>query len=332
MKADRYLLPLVPAGAVGAAALLEAGAAAVSRGGARRGAAFAAAGVVALAGPLAARLPAHWATLRTDTRAQARQWIERHLPAGSMVATEAYGPELFSPLDLQGLDPEMSDALRSGGYFRRLYALQYVPMFQVEPERSAKYYALSHWGVADALVITDAVRGRYAAEPKRYGAQLAFYDSLEARWPKVASFEPRGGPGPAIAIHRNPAATLPFAARRPATPPDTAFAAHGPAAGSEGFFYYNLGVNHEVFVQVPEARRAYLLALRYGGAEPEVYADAGARLLGSLWSEGRRRAALALADELVRRAPGRRQAEQLAGLKSALLSGEIEAVAPVPRR
>jgi 4-amino-4-deoxy-L-arabinose transferase-like glycosyltransferase len=331
MKADRYLLPLVPAGIVCGAALLAEIAAALPALASPRAAALAMAlGGVACGAPLAAMLPAHWAALRTDTRELARRWIEGHLPRGSFIACEQYAPDLLSPLELQQTDAEVTARLERLGRLSRLYAVQTIPMFVMVPQRSAKFYALERYDLADAVVVTSSVRERYRGDPARYAAQLAFYEALEARWPRIAAFEPGRGPGPAIAIYRNPAAAAPFAERRGIPPPDSTIATSAPVTGAEGFHYYNLGLNCEAFGFVPEAQASYLLALRFGGSEPVTYVIAGVRLAQSLWGQGRRGAALALLRECQARAPGPREATQLAQAGAALLSG-AEISAPLGR-
>lgn len=321
MKADRYLLLLVPVGIVLAAALLEEGARAAERRSRSLAIAVTVAGGALLAAPLVAWLPARWAAVAPDTRTLARAWVERHLPPGSLILSEAYGVEVFSPLDLQTLDPDLAQALDARDAKRRLYGLQQMPMFQVQPERSAKYYSLSHLREADVFVTTDAVGARYRQDPVRFAAQLAFYDSLEARWPRLVSFTPHHQPGPAITIYRNPSASVPFASRQPPTPPDSTFAVEPPVTGGEGFYYYNLGTIHAAFGQMGPAQECFLLAVRFGGNEPDIYVNAGARLVGSLWDEGRKPAAVAVLQELTRRAPGPRQAAQL-NLLRARLAGE----------
>ncbi len=303
MKADRYLLPLVPLGVVLAAALLDEGVRALERRSRPLAIGASVAGAALLAAPLIAWLPARWAAVAPDTRTLARAWIERHLAPGSLIVTEAYGPEVFSPLDLQSLDPDLAQALDARGAQRRLYGLQQMPMFQVQPERSAKYYSLSHLPRQD---------------PARFAPQIAFYDSLDARWPRLVSFAPSHQPGPTITIYRNPAVTQPFGFRTPPTAPDSTFAVAGPVTGGEGFYYYNLGTIHAAFGQVEEAHDSYLLAVRFGGNEPDIYVNAGARLVGSLWDEGRQEAAMAVLAELMRRAPGPRQVAQLNTLRDRL--------------
>jgi hypothetical protein len=329
MKADRYLIPLLPlaaiAGGIGLAKLAERLVPAARA----RAIVFAAMGVVALA-PIVARLPAQRATLGTDTRTQARRWIERNLAPGSMIASEIYGPDLISPIGMQQYDADVRRELARRGGRTQAYAVQTVPMYVMGPERSAKYYDLERLRMADALVVSSAVRERYRGEPERYAAQLHFYAMLERSWPEVARFSPRGGAGPDLTIYRNPDARVPFASRTSVPPTDTTLATSGVTSGSEGFWYFNLGINHEMARQYPAARECYLLALRFGANEPDTYSNVALRLASLLRDEGRPGSALALLQMCADRAPGPVQAEVLrAGIATMKAGGEISA--PVGR-
>lgn len=93
----RYLLPLLPFLAIGAAfALWRLTAPLPTR---WRAAARAVLVVVALAGPCALSVGWVASLARPDTRTEARAWVERHIPAGSTLALEWYGPPLTRSLD-----------------------------------------------------------------------------------------------------------------------------------------------------------------------------------------------------------------------------------------
>jgi hypothetical protein len=324
MRAERYLLPLVPMGAVCAVALVEA-ATRVPFAARRRWAPWLLATIctLALAMPLLGMLATQWVPRPRDTRILAREWIEKHLAPGSFLGCEPYVLAPLSPLDMQDVKGELRAALESRGQLARLYAVQMIPVFVVVPERSAKFYSPATWRIADALVVTSSIRERYRQDPQRYAVQLAFYDTLEARWSKLVSFEPHGGPGPAITVYGNPAVTLPFARRRAMPPIDTTLPALGGLSGAEGFFYYNLGLNYEAFAFLPQAQESYLMALRFGQSEPDTYVHSAMRLVSTLWKQGRPQAALATAQVCVDRAPGRLQADQLAGFGAALAEGLV---------
>lgn len=333
MQAERYLVPLVPIGVVAATALVEAAAGAV-RGPRWRAGLAAVAGTALLAGPLAAALPARFAALRPDTRTLAKRWIEGHLPRGCLLACEAYGPDLFVPLDLAQLaeaEPAVRAELKRRGYRPRLYAVLDLPLFQVAPERSAKFYSTDRCGIADAVVVTSSVRDRYRSAPARFAPQLAFYDSLEARWPRIAVFRPRGGPGPEIVIYRNPRNLPPFCARGDPGPLDSTVAVRGEVTGAEGAHYLQLGLDYETFGFVRQAEESYLLALRFGGTEPGNFVLAATSLSRCLWRQGRRQAAVTLLEETAARAPGPREAAWLRDVRTALVAaGSRPGAAPGP--
>ena len=322
MKADRYLLPLAPIAAIAAGVLL-----------ARLGQLWAprlrpaatlvpALGGLACALPLLLMLPPYWRTLDTDTRDQSRRWIESHLPPGSFVASELYGPELLSPMQLLTADGDVLAQIKRRSPSRPLYALQTVPMFVMDPGRSAKYYDLAHYEQADVFVVTSGIRGRYLGDSLRYAPQLAFYASLEARWPRIAHFEPHGGPGPVIDVYRNPAVTKPFAARGDDPLADPAVATAQPVTGAEAYWYMNLGLDMELAGHDRGAEQAYLLALRFGATEPANYARVAIRLAGLKDAQGRKGEALQVLRSCAAQAPSQSVAVALASTEQALRAGK----------
>ena len=330
MMADRYVVPLIPIGTVTAAALLEAAIAATPALRARGRAALATAvGVALMAGPLVAMLPARFATLRPDTRTLAKRWVEKNLPPGSMIVSEEYGPGLFEPLDFAQVEREVAAELKRRAYRPQLYAVQKLPLFQVGPERSARFYSTDRYAIADAIVVTSSVRDRYRAAPARFAAQLAFYDSLETRWPRLAEFQPQGGSGPEIVIYRNPRPLRTFAARGDPGPLDSTLAVAGETTGAEGAHYLQLALDYEFFGFIRQAQESYLLALRFGRTEPKSYVYAGTWLARCLWRQGRQQQAIELVRRAEAAAPGPLEASQLAGVRVALLAGNTAAL-PAP--
>ena len=315
MKADRYLLPLLPATAVVAASAIADAAAALRRH--PRGAklsfvALPLAGL-ALAWPSLAELPRHLAGARPDTRALARRWIETHVPEGSFVVSEFYGPSLLSPLEASRWDPEVREALARRKFRAPLYAVQQLPMYQVEPERSARFYDPRLYPAADAVIVTSSVRDRYRADPVRFAAQLAFYDTLEARFARAAVFDPfhpKGGAGPEIVIYRNPARNPPFARRASVAPPESLDTSL-PPAGGEPFFYYNLGLNYEWWGRTDAALRCYQRGLSFTRFEPRYYALVVDRMAEALTRRGAPDSAMRFLAQAESAAPSPAQAEQV---------------------
>ena len=322
MKADRYLLPLVPIAAIGAGVLLARLGMEASARARVAGWLLPALGGLACALPLALMLPPYWRTLGTDTRDESRRWIESHLPPGSHIASELYGPDLLSPIRLLTAEGDVLAQIAARTPSRPLYAVQTVPMFVMAPERSTKFYDLARYARADAFVVTSAIRERYRGDSTRYAVQLAFYDSLEAHWPRVASFVPReGGPGPRIAVHRNPAASVHFAARGGDPSADSAVATTDPLTGVEAYWYLEQGLAMELAGYDRAAEESYSLALRFGRSEPANYTRAAIRLAGLLDVQGRHADALRALQASAERGSGQGVARALHAARETLRVG-----------
>jgi hypothetical protein len=336
MKADRYLLPLLPAAFLFASAMIaelcakwapgspregrrrtSAAAPATGRGGARM-ALVAATAILAL--PALAELPRRLASPHTDSRTLAREWFEANVAPGAFVASEQYGPPLLSPLELQAIDRDLLPALQQHGYQPKVYALVSVPLFQVNPDRSAAFYDPALYRVADAFVVTGSVRDRYRSEPARFAAQLALYDTLETRWVRWKEFPSNGGPGPEIVVYRNPAQTAPFAQRRPDPGPPPTLRGGGPTGG-EAYFYYNVGLNYELFGFVEPAFSSYLEGHRYAAADPASATACAERAAGVMARLGRTVDALALLQHAADEAPRPADAARLRALRDRLAAG-----------
>lgn len=308
--ADSYVMPLVPLGTVFAAALAAEGA---QRGMARRAswrAAALAIATLAFAAPLVIGYRAYLGTLEGDTRARAKAWIESQLPSGSFIATEMYGPDLLSARTILGWDEDLKDGLRRANYQPRVYAIEYIALIAMAPEQSARFYDLALYEPADYVVVTGAVRDRYRMDPLRFAPQLAFYDSLRARWPMVQEF-PASGTGSAIAIYRNPSHDRPFASRVPGPLPRLEIAKSSRLTGEEQAFYYNLGLNYEFWGFSNHAIAAYSEGLRYPSNRPERYAVMARRLAECLVRQKRVADAMAFLESAAQRAPTRAEAASL---------------------
>jgi hypothetical protein len=279
MKADRYLLLLVPVGIAFATSAVAWGVARV-RGATTR----ASAGVLwtlAVAGlglPFAAQYMQGdlWERFRPDTRTQALRWVQQHVPEGSLIAAEQYAPD-FANFTSPELMDEVAPRLRQIVRRPRFYAVQFVPMFQVLAERSAAFYDPALYRAADLFVVTSSVRARYETERSRYPTQCALYDSLERSWPRAAQFPNHGLAGPAITIFRNPDHAGWFASRREVPGPVGAGASQ---SGMENYFYWNFGVNYETGGHFDRAIESYRIALHYAprASDAELYGSIATRL------------------------------------------------------
>lgn len=308
MMADRYALPLVPpllvCAVAGALDLATAAARRVQRPGVHNLSQSILLAILAVS--MLAGLPAHRRMAAPDARSLAREWIERAIPAGSMLAVEAHGPMLLGPVDYWLRPPDVIERIQT--LERRRYAVQPIPMYQVLPERSGAFYDLSLYKIVDGIVVTDAVRSRYRRDPQRFARQVAFYDSLDASWPKVADFVSPAGGG-RVTLYQNPAHLVPFAAREEAADPPPL--RHEPDAGivSGARFYFDLGVNYEAFDHPRQAVESYKRVFEQPAISDELFPRAAFAAVGVYMDVGRPDVALSFLDSIEARAntPARRQ-------------------------
>ena len=200
----------------------------------------------------------HVRELGPDTRTLSRRWIEGNLPGGSMVALEPYGPELPGPLRRLAAGVELNRDARGPQYWTVL-----IPLFQVEPERSAVYYDPSLYVSADAFVVSGASRDRYRAEPNRFPAQNSFYDWLATNWKEAVRFEPKTGTGSEIVIYRNPEHGVPFGGRVVSAPPPSRLMLLAGGREGEAVFYGNFGMNYLAFGHYTKSAESFAMALRF---------------------------------------------------------------------
>jgi len=183
--ADRYLRPILPL------LLLLAVRACLElvdlRPAARRVAAPAVALVfaAALVAPLAGSIAFDRGLSGADVRVRAKAWVERHVPAGSIIATENYGPPLVRVRDEQFY---RSAGLGTPAY--RILRLR-LPAPGV-PDRSHSLDWLREKD-ADYVIVSSKVYDRVLAAADAYPELAAFYRSLDEDAELVEVFAP--GPG-----------------------------------------------------------------------------------------------------------------------------------------
>ena len=194
--ADRYLLPIVPLLLLLAARLcVEAVVLVGPR--VRRVAIPVVAVVLAVAFilPLSASIAFVGDLSGTDTREVAREWIQQHVPAGSLIALENYSPPLVQENALghyraAGLDPVAYRVVRLT-----------LPA-PGTPDRSRDLTRLRRQGV-QYVVVSSRVDDRVLAAPEVYPTAVAFYEQLAAEAQLVKEFRP--GPderGPVLKLYR----------------------------------------------------------------------------------------------------------------------------------
>jgi hypothetical protein len=157
MRAERYLLPILPALLVFAVSLVGTASKTLfsSRWPAPVRAAIAAVVGLAMAVPVVRAYPAYSRSIETDTRTASVEWIETNVTSGSFLVVEPYGPEVFGPQTLSAVNPAVRNKVMQLKEGTPNYAVLMVPMFQVAPERSEVFYDLS-------LYENDKGRGVFA--------------------------------------------------------------------------------------------------------------------------------------------------------------------------
>ncbi len=287
MKADRYLLFTIPIFTLFASALVVRLLRSTWVQTLPRAIRPALGGLAALVLSTASLLayPGHLADRQSDPRTEARLWVESQVPTGVFITTEWLGPEFLTPTVLWSLETELRNkvANESG---RPLYAVQTIPLFQVVPERASPYYNHDLYRMADIFITSSAVRSRYLKEATRFPLQIAFYDTLEAHFDKIAVFESDGGSGPVISIYKNPTFGTPFAGRDSvAGPVPLKGLRKMNITGEEAFFFYTLGLNYQAFGFFELALESYELAFQYPMTKRFMYynlAVSKVRALGNL--------------------------------------------------
>jgi len=194
--ADRYLLPIVPLLLL-LAARLCVDAVVLLRPRVRRFAIPAVAVVLAVAFilPLSSSIAFVRDLSGTDTREVARDWIQRHVPAGSLLAVENYGPPLVQENALghyraAGLDPVAYRVVRL-----KLPA-------PGTPDRSRDLTRLRRQGV-QYVIVSSRVDDRVLAAPDVYPTAVEFYKRLAAEAELVKEFRPGPGErGPVLKLYR----------------------------------------------------------------------------------------------------------------------------------
>jgi 4-amino-4-deoxy-L-arabinose transferase-like glycosyltransferase len=321
MHVDRYLLPVLPLLMLFAAALVVEAfrTRELARLPASRRRLAVAAVVVLLAVPMVFMYPPHLKRrLATDTRTEAREWMEKSLPAGSLIVGEFYTPELFDPLTFWQLDKAARDRIRDRQDVPPFFATLQIPMLTVWPERTAVFYDIDLYRTADVVVTSSSVKDRYLASPLRFSQQVTFYDSLDAHFERWVEFVPDGGTGPRLAVYRSREQDTPFANRpEAADPPELGDAA---PSGSEAFFYATMGLNYETYRFYEHGLTCYRRGFRYPSPQRGVYRDLALGIYRCLLGMGRRDDAIASLEASARNAPSATIREQLLAARRAELA------------
>jgi hypothetical protein len=300
MMADRYALPVLPLALIYAAFGVSVLADRLTAGRSWRTAATVVA-LIVLAAPLARSVSAHMERYQTDSRTLCLEWLERNVPAGSFVVSEAYGPPLEGPVEFWQIPGDIRDRWYEQRRSRPFYSFFGIPMFQMEPEYAEAFYDDRIYREADVLITTNAVRMRYANEPQRFARQIAFYDSLGFRFEAVETIEASGG-GSKITIYRDRRYRQPFA-NRSVTPPPRLRPGLQLRPHWHGSFYYRIAVNYEAFGYLQKAISGYEMALPFTAGDSELYREVTYGMIRCLTMSGAPDRALAFIEQMKARAP-----------------------------
>jgi 4-amino-4-deoxy-L-arabinose transferase-like glycosyltransferase len=151
--------------------------------------------VVAFVFPLAASVAFDRDLSGADTRELAKEWIERNVPAGSLIAVENYGPPLVREDQL----PHFREAGLDPVAYRLVRLKLPVPG---TPERTRDLARLREQGV-EYVVTSSRVRDRVMAAAADYPGLADFYRQLDQRGELVKEFRPGPGErGPVLELYR----------------------------------------------------------------------------------------------------------------------------------
>ena len=194
MRADRYLLPVLPIlSLLGSIGILEFCNSLASYAEKKRWssiprtklAAILAASIVGLTilQPAMSIISYERSMALPDTRLLAKEWVQQHLPRGSVIAS--------APLGL-----EFSDSS---------YLILSIPFLPVSPERVAFFYDTRWYEDCDVVIGSDFDYSRYVLDPSRYRNFLEYYATLRGTWTLLHEIRPvEFQPGPSIWLFHYP--------------------------------------------------------------------------------------------------------------------------------
>lgn len=137
----------------------------------------------------------------TDVRTVAKHWIETHIPRGSIIAAEPYGPPLVSRMAVYYFN--------AAGHHQVYYRLVHLPLPLpgVKDKRHSIAF-LRRKGVR-YVIVSSEVYDRVLAAANVYPRQVGFYARLARHAKLVKAFAPGPGErGPTIEVYRVPQSLL----------------------------------------------------------------------------------------------------------------------------
>jgi len=121
-----------------------------------------------------------------DTRTRAMEWIEKNMKPGSAIATGPFGIELSTTK----------------------YITLPIQFTAVRSEQMTPFYNPEWYEDIDLVVMSDFDYGRYRLEPGRFRDILGYLDTLRTKWNRIWSIEPGDSlTGPALWFYHYPGET-----------------------------------------------------------------------------------------------------------------------------
>ena len=147
--------------------------------------------------PLASAVTFDRALSGTDTRALAKDWIERTIPAGTVIAAENYSPQLVGLMSKPYYD--------QAGLAQKAYGIVKIPLplpGTPAKKRSVSFLASRH---VRYVIVSSEVYDRVFAAAGSYPHLVDFYRQLEQTGTLVKEFRPGPGErGPVLKIYKLP--------------------------------------------------------------------------------------------------------------------------------
>ena len=112
----------------------------------------------------------------------AKMWIHGRIPKQSLIAMEAYTPDLDEAH----------------------FYMVHLPLDINTPEIVSPFYNLEWYHEFDYIMTSAGVGERYRANPKKFARQNQFYDTLQESWTLAAKFVGPNLIGSEIRIYKNP--------------------------------------------------------------------------------------------------------------------------------
>src|SRR5262245_52485468 len=169
MRAERYMIPVLPLAATFAAAFVVEQLPRVRAWGRHAPALVAVLAALAMAAPSVQAAVRERGRLRGDTRTISRQWLETNVPPGSLRVIEPYGPEPLGIIDVQNWSEDIRQRVLDSRPDMPIYPVLVMPMFQLGSENTAIFYDLQVYDpIADIIITTSSVVSRYRKNPSLY--------------------------------------------------------------------------------------------------------------------------------------------------------------------